>query len=241
MDTSFSLTFAVILLGVPGRCEEVTVYSGQLGETLNVVCPYQQRADRWRKKVWCKEDEDGFCQLVVSAHPYWMMFNRRTNGSADIADDQHKGVITINMTNLQRSDAGLYQCRTVTFGDVTTLQRIRVQVLDSLDGNVPEHERTQYSISGSPSETQIPVMLIVVGSSLIFCKLLLMGVLCIWGKRQEAIYSPSLDLEQFSTPLSAGSSDAEQSFPSAREETSPGPHYINYMYMGHLNQGRWQQ
>ncbi|XP_044143459.1 triggering receptor expressed on myeloid cells 2-like isoform X2 [Bufo gargarizans] len=151
MDKCFSLSFTVILLGTLGWClaKDITVYSGQLGETLNIVCPYQQRADRWKKKVWCKEDEDGFCQSVVSVHSYWINIAKRTNGSADISDNYQKGIIIINMTNLQKSDSGVYQCRTVTFGDVSTLQRIQVQVLeDQQKESVSELENTQYSISG---------------------------------------------------------------------------------------------
>ncbi|XP_056416652.1 triggering receptor expressed on myeloid cells 2-like [Hyla sarda] len=236
MDKYFSLIFTMILMGMSGWCmaKDIMVYSGQLGETLNIVCPYQQRVDRWKKKVWCKEDDVGFCQLVVSVQPYWMKFTKRINGNTDISDNHHEGFITINMTNLQKSDAGVYQCRTVTFGDVSTLQWIQIQVHENhMDGNVS----AQYSISGSPSETQIPVMLVVTGSFLISFKLLLLGLLYIWWKRHKASYSTSVDLEQFSTPLSAGYSDAEHSLPNTREDTNYCPLYINYVYMGHLNQG----
>ncbi|XP_044143458.1 triggering receptor expressed on myeloid cells 2-like isoform X1 [Bufo gargarizans] len=244
MDKCFSLSFTVILLGTLGWClaKDITVYSGQLGETLNIVCPYQQRADRWKKKVWCKEDEDGFCQSVVSVHSYWINIAKRTNGSADISDNYQKGIIIINMTNLQKSDSGVYQCRTVTFGDVSTLQRIQVQVLeDQQKESVSELENTQYSISGLPSETQIPVMLVVIGSSLISCKLLLLGFLYIWWKRHEDIYSTSVDQEPFTMPLSAGHSDVEYSLPTAREEDDDSPQYINYIQMGYLNQAHYQQ
>ncbi|CAJ0965206.1 unnamed protein product [Ranitomeya imitator] len=128
--------------------KDVTVYSGQLGDNLHIVCPYQQRADRWKKKIWCKEDDVGFCQSVVSLHPYWS-FSKKINVSADISENHHKGIITINITNLQKSDAGVYQCRTVTFGDVNTLKRIKVQVIEDLpDESVSERADTQYSISG---------------------------------------------------------------------------------------------
>lgn len=238
MDKCFSLIFPIILLGIAGCClaKDITVYSGQLGETLNVVCPYQQRADRWKKKVWCKEDDVGFCQPVVSSKPSWMTFSKRTNENVEISDNQQKGFMTINMTNLQKSDAGIYQCRTVTFGDVNTLQKIEVQVFeDQIDGSVSELENTQYSISGSPSETQIPVMLIVIGSSLILFKLLFLGLIYTWWKRHETYYSTSVDLEPFSLPLSAGHSDAEYSLPTAGEEAGDCPQYINYVHMGHLN------
>ncbi|XP_075706768.1 triggering receptor expressed on myeloid cells 2 [Rhinoderma darwinii] len=242
MEKCFSLTFTIILLGILGWClaRDITVYSGQLGETLNIVCPYQQRADRWKKKVWCKEDDVGLCQPIASAHPYWI-FNKRTNGGADITDNHHKSIITINMTNLQKSDAGVYQCRTVTFGDVKTLQDIEVQVLeDQLDESISELENTQYSISESPSETQIPLTLVVIGSSLISCKLLLLGLLYIWWKRHEGLYSTNLDEEPFSMPLSEGLSDAEHSLPTAREKANECPQYVNYLYLGHLNQAHWQ-
>ncbi|XP_077151387.1 triggering receptor expressed on myeloid cells 2-like [Ranitomeya variabilis] len=238
MDKCFLLFFNIILLGISGWsvAKDVTVYSGQLGDNLNIVCPYQQRADRWKKKIWCKEDEVGFCQSVVSLHPYWS-FNKKINVSADIADNHHKGIITINITNLQKSDAGVYQCRTVTFGDVNTLKRIKVQVIEDLpDESESESADTQYSISGSQSATQTPVMLVAIGGSIILCKLLLIGLVYIWWKRHEDFYATKVDQEPFSLISSAGHTDAENSVYTAMEEISDGPQYINYVYLGHINQ-----
>ncbi|KAG9485407.1 triggering receptor expressed on myeloid cells 2 isoform X2 [Eleutherodactylus coqui] len=205
MDNYSSLTFTIILLGISDWClsKDKTVYTGQLGETLNVVCPYEQHGGRWKKKIWCKEDDVGFCQLVVSTRPFWLKYKRR-NVSAEITDNYHKGIITINMTNLQKSDAGFYQCRTVSYSDVTTLQRIQVNVLeDKPDLSDSELINTQYSISG--------------------------------------FYSSGADQEPSFIPLSAGHSEVEHSLAVVREERNDYPEYINYVYMGHLNQAQWQQ
>ncbi|KAM4045623.1 triggering receptor expressed on myeloid cells 2-like [Anomaloglossus baeobatrachus] len=239
MDKCFLLIFIIILLGISGWClaKDVTLYSGQLGENLNIVCPYQQRADRWKKKLWCKEDDVGFCQNVISLHPYWS-FSKKINVTTDISDNHQKSIITINMTNLQKSDAGFYQCRTASFGDVNTLKRIKVQVFEELpDERVSETVDTQRSMSGSPSETQIPVMLVIIGGSLISCKLLLMGLIYIWWKRHEAFYSTSGNQEEpLSLTLSAGHSDAELSVYTAMEDLNDYPQYINYIYLGQINQ-----
>ncbi|XP_073526780.1 triggering receptor expressed on myeloid cells 2-like [Phyllobates terribilis] len=238
MDKCFLSLFSIILLGILGwsLAKDITVYSGQLGENLNIVCPYQQRADRWKKKIWCKEDEVGFCQGLVSIQPYWS-FSKKINVSADISDNHHKGIITINITNLQKSDAGVYQCRTVTFGDVNTLKRIKVQVYEELpEESVSESADVQYSISGSQSAIQTPVMLVAIGGSLISCKLLLMGLIFIWWKRHEDFYSTTVDQEPFSLTSSAEHSDAENSIYTAMEEDRDCPQYINYVYLGHINQ-----
>ncbi|KAG8589128.1 hypothetical protein GDO81_006271 [Engystomops pustulosus] len=238
MDRYVLQILTAVLLGISGMClaKDITVYSGQPGETLNIICPYQKQTDRWKKKVWCKEDDVGFCQLLVSVHPYWSNF-KRTNMSIDISDNYHKGILTINITNLQKSDAGVYQCRTVKFGDVNTLQRIRVQILeDQMNVNISELDNAQHIISGSQTEKEIPLMLVVIGCSLISFKLLLLGSIVIWWKRNESFYWTSTDHEPFSMPLSAGHSDAEYSLPNDREENNDYPQYINYLYIGHQNQ-----
>ncbi|KAM3933961.1 triggering receptor expressed on myeloid cells 2-like [Leptodactylus fuscus] len=242
-DKYLPVTAAILLLGISGCCleKDITVYSVQLGETLNVVCPYQQRADRWKKKIWCKEDDLGFCQLIVGAQPYWSTF-KKANVSALISDNHYKGIITVNMTNLQKSDAGVYQCSTVTFGDVSTLQRIQIEVLeDQLEGNVSELENTQYSISGSPSETQIPMLLVIIGSSLISCKLLVLGLIYIWWKKHESLYSTSEDHEPYSMVVFPGDSVTDHSVPNDREDYDDYPQYINYVHTGHLNQAHGRQ
>ncbi|KAG9485406.1 triggering receptor expressed on myeloid cells 2 isoform X1 [Eleutherodactylus coqui] len=242
MDNYSSLTFTIILLGISDWClsKDKTVYTGQLGETLNVVCPYEQHGGRWKKKIWCKEDDVGFCQLVVSTRPFWLKYKRR-NVSAEITDNYHKGIITINMTNLQKSDAGFYQCRTVSYSDVTTLQRIQVNVLeDKPDLSDSELINTQYSISGTPS-TLTPGMLVAIGTSYISFKLLLLGLIYIWWKKHEPFYSSGADQEPSFIPLSAGHSEVEHSLAVVREERNDYPEYINYVYMGHLNQAQWQQ
>nr|DBA33874.1 TPA: hypothetical protein GDO54_001495 [Pyxicephalus adspersus] len=127
--------------------KNITVYSGQLGETLTIFCPYQHRADRWAKKLWCKEDEAGLCQAVVSAHRY-PLSGKKTHGSTTITDNAYEGMVTVNLTNLQKDDGGVYQCRTIIFGDIGILQKIRVLVFEeNLLGNVSALDKVQLSIS----------------------------------------------------------------------------------------------
>ncbi|XP_071993464.1 triggering receptor expressed on myeloid cells 2-like isoform X2 [Engystomops pustulosus] len=215
MDRYVLQILTAVLIGISGMClaKDITVYSGQPGETLNIICPYQKQTDRWKKKVWCKEDDVGFCQLLVSVHPYWSNF-KRTNMSIDISDNYHKGILTINITNLQKSDAGVYQCRTVKFGDVNTLQRIRVQILeDQMNVNISELDNAQHIISGSQTEKEIPLMLVVIGCSLISFKLLLLGSIVIWWKRNERRPTSKPDTSQKSKTdiLTPGSTALTQS------------------------------
>ncbi|XP_075054233.1 triggering receptor expressed on myeloid cells 2-like [Mixophyes fleayi] len=240
MDTCFTLIYFIILLGVSDLClaKDTTVYSGHLGETLTIVCPYQN-AERWGKKIWCKEDHVGFCQPVVSAHRYWQSFVKRTNGNTDISDNKQDYIFTINITNLQKNDTGMYQCKTATFGDVSILQRIQVQVLEGhLHGNISELEKVQYSISGLQSESQIPLTLVILGSSLLLCKLLMMGLICSWWKSQQTrnVNEDSCAIPSSGELLSAGTQADECFLPCAREETTTCPQYINYVSMGHLTQ-----
>ncbi|CAI9554903.1 unnamed protein product [Staurois parvus] len=187
MDFCSLLTCIVTLLGfsVPCLANNITVYSAQLGETLTIVCPYRYRADRWARKLWCKEDEVGACEAVVSAHRY-SLSGSKTFGSTTISDNAYEGMVTINITNLQKDDAGVYQCRTVIFGDIGILQKIKVLVLeDNLPGNVSPLDKVQYSISGLQSDNQLPLMLLILGSSLLLCKVLVMGLLySSWWKIQ---------------------------------------------------------
>lgn len=140
----------LILTGFSVLClsKNITVYSGQLGETLTIVCPYQQRADRWARKLWCKENEVGSCQAVVSAHRY-SLYGTKRSGNTTISDNAYEGTVIVNITNLQKDDAGVYECRTIIFGDIGILQKIKVLVLEeNQEGSVSAVDNVQYSISG---------------------------------------------------------------------------------------------
>ncbi|XP_063811161.1 natural cytotoxicity triggering receptor 2 isoform X2 [Pseudophryne corroboree] len=236
MATRLSLAYIITLLGLSDwSLAKDNVYSGHLGETLTITCPYQQHEGSWGRKIWCKEVDVGFCETVVTARRYWQSFVKRKNGNTNIYDNKEESILTINMTNLQKSDTGIYQCRITTFGDINTLQRIQVHVLeDHLPGNVLG--KVQHSISGSPSELQVPLTLVILGSSLLLCKLLLMGLICSWWKSQQRRI-----LNQGSCTMSSSeqllSSAAQSDLGLHRpEETSTTPYYVNYVSMGHLNQ-----
>ncbi|KAM5180711.1 triggering receptor expressed on myeloid cells 2-like [Mantella aurantiaca] len=216
--------------------KNITVYSGKPGETLSIICPYEYRANRWAKKLWCKEDETGLCQAVISAYRY-PMYTSKTSGNTTISDNAYEGMVTINITNLQKDDAGVYQCRRVIFGDIGILKKIKVLVLEeNLPGNVSAFDNIQYSISGSQSDLQLPWMLIILGSSLLFCKALVMGLLYIWWKTKTEKMKhesfPFLPAEQ----LMHTEDRYEEPFTPNYSEGAAGPLYINYMYRGHLDQ-----
>ncbi|XP_077337483.1 triggering receptor expressed on myeloid cells 2-like isoform X1 [Lithobates pipiens] len=230
MDVCSWLICIFTFLGFSVSClaNNITVYSGQLGETLTIVCPYRHRADRWARKLWCKEDEAGSCQAVVSAHRY-SLSGSKTSGNTTISDNAYESTVTVNITNLQKDDAGVYQCRTAIFGDIAILQKIRVLVLEeNLPGNVSPLDKVQYSISGSQSDTQLHLMIFILGSSLLLCKVLVVGLIYSWWKIQTERVKhesfPFLSAEQLLRTEDR------------HEEPDSGPHYINYVYRGHLEQ-----
>ncbi|XP_018428091.1 PREDICTED: triggering receptor expressed on myeloid cells 2-like [Nanorana parkeri] len=237
MDICSCCTFFITFLGFSVFClaKNVNEYSGQLGETLTIVCPYQRRADRWARKLWCKENEVGLCQAVVSAHQY-SLYGTKTRGSTTISDNAHEGMVTVNITNLQKDDAGLYECRTVIFGDTGILQKIRVLVLEEdAEGNVSAVDKVQYSISGSQSDSQM--MVFILGSSLLLCKVLVMGLLYSWWKIQHTKKVKHESFPFLSAEQALHTGDRyEEPFDLNNSEGNSDPYYINYVYRGHLDQ-----
>ncbi|XP_068121627.1 triggering receptor expressed on myeloid cells 2-like [Hyperolius riggenbachi] len=237
-----SLCFTLFIIGLPVLClaENITVYSGQIGETLAIVCPYQRHTSRWRRKSWCKEDDVGFCQNVVRAHRIPLL-GWKTKSNTAISDKTSQGLVLINITNIQEDDAGVYQCRTDVYGgDIDTIQRIRIQVLED---NQSEMEKIQYSISGSHSNSSLFWMLVILGGSLLTCKVLVMGLIYSWWKNQESKIArhESFLVSSAETLLFPEESYKEQLTASNSEEVNSNSYYMNYVYSGHLNRVHWEQ
>ncbi|XP_053313028.1 triggering receptor expressed on myeloid cells 2 [Spea bombifrons] len=161
------------LMCVLGVCfgETLIAVSAQLGDTVTINCPYQKYSDLWRKKIWCKQDDNGECHPVAST---WLPFLRRGNNNTNISDNIQTSTVTVNMTLLQSKDAGIYQCQSVTKGKVRILQKIIVNILeDTRLMDILEMDKVHYSISRFPLELQNHLILIILGISLLLSKLLL--------------------------------------------------------------------
>ncbi|KAM4701502.1 uncharacterized protein O3C94_002446 [Discoglossus pictus] len=179
MDTHLILLLLTCLSG-PCLAENVTMFSGQLGDNLTIFCPYIQRTYHWSKKLWCKEDWDGHCQSVVSTRAFK---KKRTIGNSTIFDNFSDGVVEISLKHLQQEDAGMYQCQSVYFGDVQLLKRVQVLVLENyVYFNLSDMGKVQHSISGSSSRSIAFWNFIIIGSSLLIVKLLILILIHIWGK-----------------------------------------------------------
>ncbi|XP_053560684.1 trem-like transcript 4 protein isoform X2 [Bombina bombina] len=225
-----------------------TVLSAYSGETIIIQCPYKPYSYRWEKKQWCKEDDAGQCHSVVSARRYWS-YTKRINGSIYIYDDINEGFVQVNMSDLKPEDAGMYQCQSVYYGGVRLLKRIEVRVLEKMiPSDLPEMERVQKIISGKPqrfpSESST---LFIIGSSVLFIKVLLLGVVYVWGRSR---YKVRVDPEPYLLSTSEESIPAEtiqigslDASPNEYMYETPTlvPLYINHVLMKtHPNRANWQ-
>ncbi|XP_075469731.1 triggering receptor expressed on myeloid cells 2-like [Ascaphus truei] len=241
---------SLLLTCLLGMClaENVTLQSGHPGDTLTILCPYQQHSDRWKTKMWCREDVAGQCHPVVTARRFWLQYVKSRNGSTSIADHVDEGTVVVTLSHLQQGDAGVYRCRADSVREVKTLQRIRVRVLDvPVRRNISEAGKVQHSLSGFPSESGVPWNAVIVGSSLLLCKALLLGLICSVCRRQHRTRGdpePSL-IASPAESASAGTMNtiSDDECPPTYATLGPRstPVYSNYVYrMPHVNQPHGQ-
>ncbi|XP_073176018.1 triggering receptor expressed on myeloid cells 2-like isoform X2 [Lepidochelys kempii] len=147
------LMHLVFLVSLSELCvaENITVVYGMEGETISIRCTYSPKENKWREKSWCKHVNKTECQHVVSAHRFWLQFLKKWKGNTSIADNIHKGVLTVTMERLQKQDTGLYQCKTDFLGEAKTLKKVKVEVLGGvMETLAPEEPRAVHSISSLP-------------------------------------------------------------------------------------------
>ncbi|XP_018104215.1 triggering receptor expressed on myeloid cells 2 isoform X1 [Xenopus laevis] len=241
-----SLVLLICLLDIC-LAQNVTVLSGQLGDSLTILCPYKQRADRWRKKLWCKEDSANHCQPVVIARRFWLQLSKRINGSTSISDNIHEGHVIVTINHLQHDDAGMYECQSHSFQEVDILQKVQLLVLEeTMRANISDVAKVQYSISGFSTRLQIRWSLIILGFSFLMSKAVLLGLTFVWlssRHKSRAISESALIASSEESVIGESRSASDY----GRSEYGTGRHsetpvYMNYMYMtANLNQVFWHR
>ncbi|NXY88632.1 TREM2 protein, partial [Alcedo cyanopectus] len=193
---------------LPGShaAEDVTVVYGVEGGTISVNCSYNPWQQWWREKSWCRQTEGAGCQRVVSARRFrrfWLPSLHNRNGTTSIQDNIH-GLLTVTIQQLQKEDAGLYQCRTDYPRATSTLRKVQVEVLAAgLETQMPEEPRAVQSISSTPAEADFTILYITTG--LLAAKFLvavLIFMLGSRGKSRETEQHPRLN-EQQDLPFAA--------------------------------------
>ncbi|XP_063156166.1 triggering receptor expressed on myeloid cells 2-like isoform X2 [Candoia aspera] len=159
------LVYLIFLVSLSvSTAEKVTVVYGVEGEPISINCSYSLQKNKWREKSWCKHISEAECQHVVTARRFWLPFLKRRNGTTAIADNIQEGVLTVTINPLQKQDAGWYQCMTNFLGIVSTLQKVKVNVLTNLENpNIQETPRILHSISSSPSNAGVNLTFLVTG------------------------------------------------------------------------------
>ncbi|NXH19158.1 TREM2 protein, partial [Bucco capensis] len=175
--------------------ENVTVVYGVEGGTISVNCTYNPWQQRWREKSWCRQVEESKCQRVVSARRFWLPFLRNRNGTTFIRDDIHQGILTVTMEQLQKQDAGLYQCITDFLGETNSLRKVQVEVLTAiLETQMPEEPRAVQSISRIPSGANFTLFYILAG--FLGAKLVVAVLIFLIGNSRKSKKNPSLTEQQ---------------------------------------------
>uniref|UniRef100_A0A8C5LIM9 Uncharacterized protein n=1 Tax=Leptobrachium leishanense TaxID=445787 RepID=A0A8C5LIM9_9ANUR len=248
------ITYQIILLvGLLGLCftSNLTIIAGHLGDTLIIDCPYHHRNDRWGKKLWCKEAEDGRCRDVLYTKGFWHSFKKNTNNSTYIYDDIRAGIVTVNITLLEKELAGTYQCQSLSLfeKEVNVLRRVLVKVLmDPELKDLSDLDKVNYSISRLPGTSQIPLMWVIVGSSLLAFKLVMMGLICNWLKNRNnprvlSDATLTTNPELFTPEERRDENVGYETFYVCTDEIhSNTPLYSNYVHINqHLNNAYWER
>ncbi|XP_058034655.1 triggering receptor expressed on myeloid cells 2-like isoform X1 [Ahaetulla prasina] len=201
------LIFLVYLSEV-STAEIITEISGVEGEPISINCSYSPQTNQWREKSWCKHISEATCQHVVSARRFWLPFLKRRNGTTAIADNIQKGVLMITINPLQKEDAGWYQCMTHFLGTVKTLQKVKVNVLTSIENsNVQETPRILHSISSSSSNAGVNLTFLVAGF-LGFKLLVAIIILMVARRKKRTTGNDSRGENQhFHLPMTTGTSE----------------------------------
>ncbi|NP_001103522.1 triggering receptor expressed on myeloid cells 2 precursor [Xenopus tropicalis] len=240
MHPLFKLILLMCLLDIC-LAQNVTVLSGQLGDTLTILCPYKQRADRWRKKLWCKEDSANHCQPVVTARRFWLQLSKRSNGSTSISDNIHEGLVIVTISHLRHDDSGMYQCQSHSSQEVDILQRVQLHVVEeTMRVNISDVANVQHSISGFSARLRIPLSLTLLGCSFLVSKVILLGLTFIWlnsRHKSRANLEPTLIASSEESVLGESRNVCKyRSSEYGTEVYNNTPVYINYMYtMANLN------
>ncbi|XP_063300442.1 triggering receptor expressed on myeloid cells 2-like [Pelobates fuscus] len=226
----------------------LTVLSGHLGDTFSIGCPYSDRRDRWRKKLWCKEDKFGQCHDVVVMHSFWTPYEKNGNNFTNISDNTRAGIVTVNITLVQKEDEGIYQCQSRSFTEtkVRVLQRVLVKVLEDPKSSI--FDLIDYSTSRIPVGSQVAMTWAIIGSGLLLFKLLVMGLMWYWWRSQQNLRvgpeSPLTSAIEESVPdeeINVYVFDEERYVYEA-EALSITPLYTNYAPMKeHLNKAYCQR
>ncbi|XP_012616253.2 uncharacterized protein LOC105869150 isoform X1 [Microcebus murinus] len=94
----------LVLLASASWAQKVEILSAVEGETVSVICPYQQ-SQRRQGKSWCRWTGNKSCVIVV-ASPMTVAPEPRFS----IQDNVSSGVFTVTMTELRVKDSGFYSC-----------------------------------------------------------------------------------------------------------------------------------
>uniref|UniRef100_A0A8C2C8R7 Ig-like domain-containing protein n=1 Tax=Cyprinus carpio TaxID=7962 RepID=A0A8C2C8R7_CYPCA len=140
---------------------------GHSGETVTIICSYSWASTN--VKYFCRNPcEDSKDILVKSDQSPTGRYTRKDAG---------EGTFTVNITDLQESDSGIYWCR-VDRSVKDTYQKVILTVSNEhqTDGHV------------SPSLYVLgPLMFTAVGLTVIF--IIFGAVLCIWNNQKKNLHS----------------------------------------------------
>ncbi|XP_072886347.1 polymeric immunoglobulin receptor-like [Hemitrygon akajei] len=75
---------------------------GEVGQSVTMECRYDLKYKDYMKK-WCRGDAYVGCSAVVST-------DQPRSGRTTMADNKTRGILSVTMDNLMKSDEGLYQC-----------------------------------------------------------------------------------------------------------------------------------
>ncbi|XP_078500868.1 uncharacterized protein LOC144755621 [Lissotriton helveticus] len=132
------MAFPLLLLFVgvvSGQRAEVEQRSP--GESLTVHCDYTHDY-KDHQKIWCRETEPGFCNLVVrTAWSSWTLVSA-TSRRTHISDNKRTQQISVMVQELEEPDAGLYWCG-VYFSltnKIEIMKKIDLHITEGFDEDV---------------------------------------------------------------------------------------------------------
>ncbi|XP_052461233.1 CMRF35-like molecule 5 isoform X8 [Carassius gibelio] len=197
MKIFYNLVIWICLSGIGILATGETEIHGHSGETVTITCSHSRASTNIKY----------FCRAPCKDKDILVKSDQSPAGRYTLKDSGN--TFTVNITDLQESDSGIYWCGVERFG-LDTYTKVKLTVSKDSDTNrttTPKPEgssqssttRSSFSTSSSSgditasSSSTGPLMFAAVGLTVIF--IIFGAVLCIWNNQKKNSHSSKVDAE----------------------------------------------
>lgn len=117
---------------VPGTQQRTAEELGNV----SVQCHYKVADYGKISKAWCKKEEGGTCNVLVTTSSGPPAEHSLAREGVSIQDDSQQGVVTVTMEQLRVQDSGVYWCALQELSGLSCIQEVTLDVSKGGCGSV---------------------------------------------------------------------------------------------------------